>query len=354
MNTASEAQARANDIAAFRRELSRLDDEGLHPLDEHARSALTAHHDKLLATLAQRFEIDRNEGASQLSLGMRVASFLGALALSASVYFFFYRFWGHLSETAQVSVLLGGTLFSFALTWLIDRRDRSGYFTKLAALVAFVCFVLDISMLGQIYNLAPSDKALLPWAVYAFLLAYLFDLRLLLAVGILCLGAWIAARVGAWRGLYWLSVGERPENFFPAAVVIFLLPSLLDHRLYRGFAPIFRVFGLLFLFLPMLVLAHWGAASYLYDGGSDRGIEGAYQVGGFALSALAIWLGARAHWPEVVNTGVTFFVVFLYTKLFDWWWASLPKYLFFLLLGLIAVLVLVVLRRLRARLEARR
>lgn len=354
MNTASDAQARANDIAAFRRELARLDNEGLRPLGDDARQALTAHHDKLLATLAQRFEIDRDADTSQLSLGMRVASFLGALALSASVYFFFYRFWGHFSETAQVAVLLGATLGSFGLTLLIDRRDRSGYFTKLAALVAFVCFVLDISMLGQIFNLAPSDKALLPWAIYAFLLAYLFDLRLLLAAGILCLGAWIAARVGAWRGLYWLSVGERPENFFPAALLIFLLPSWLDHRHYRGFAPIFRVFGLLFLFLPMLVLAHWGAASYLYEGGSDRAIEGGYQVAGFALSALIIWLGARARWPEVVNTGVTFFVVFLYTKLFDWWWASLPKYLFFLLLGLIAVLVLVVLRRLRAHLEAQR
>lgn len=25
----------------------------------------------------------------------------------------------------------------------------------------------------------------------------------------------IAARVGTWGGGYWLSVGERPENFFP-------------------------------------------------------------------------------------------------------------------------------------------
>jgi hypothetical protein len=32
----------------------------------------------------------------------------------------------------------------------------------------------------------------------------------------------------------------------------------------------------------------------------------------------------------VVNTGVTLFVVFLYTKLFSWWWDEMPKYLFFL------------------------
>ena len=61
-----------------------------------------------------------------------------------------------------------------------------------------------------------------------------------------------------------------------------------------------------------------------------------------------IWLGVRRDWSEVVNTGLTFFVIFLYTKLFDWWWASMPKYLFFMLLGLTAVMILLILRRLRS------
>jgi len=41
------------------------------------------------------------------------------------------------------------------------------------------------------------------------------------------------------------------------------------------------------------------------------------------------------------------FCIFLYTKFFDWWWEVMPKYLFFLVLGLCAVLILLVLRRLR-------
>ena len=48
----------------------------------------------------------------------------------------------------------------------------------------------------------------------------------------------------------------------------------------------------------------------------------------------------------MVNTGVTFFVIFIYTKLFDWWWEIMPKYLFFLLMSLIAILCLVIFKRL--------
>lgn len=104
---------------------------------------------------------------------------------------------------------------------------------------------------------------------------------------------------------------------------------------------------MLTLFLPVLVLANWGQVSYL-DLDRDT-VEVFYQIVGFAGSAAAIWLGARRHWPEVVNTGVTLFVIFLYTKFFDWWWESMPKYLFFMVLGLTAVLLLFVFRRLRAK-----
>ena len=56
---------------------------------------------------------------------------------------------------------------------------------------------------------------------------------------------------------------------------------------------------------------------------------------------------ARRQWSDTVNTGITFFVIFLYTKFFDWWWESMPKWLFFFVLGLAAILILLVLKRLR-------
>lgn len=343
--TRDQAQHRADDIQAFYREVERLHQEQALLLDPHQLDHLAEHHQTLLNGYRSAYDIDHDSQAKRLSLSMRITSFLGALALAASLLFLFYQFWGLFDETAQVAILIGAALGSLLLTFWIQGRDSSGYFTKLAAMVAFASFVLNIAMLGQIFNITPSDKALLPWAALALLLAYSCDARLLLAAGLLCLLAFIAARVGTWSGCYWLSVGERPENFFPAALLIFAVPQFLPQRRFSGFAAIYRVFGLLALFLPMLVLANWGQGSYLpYD--RDL-LEGGYQLLGFAASALFIWLGSRRDWPEVVNTGLTFFVIFLYTKLFDWWWESMPKYLFFLVLGLVAVLLLLILRRLR-------
>ncbi|MFT5789464.1 MAG: hypothetical protein ACI8SJ_001580, partial [Shewanella sp.] len=38
---------------------------------------------------------------------------------------------------------------------------------------------------------------------------------------------------------------------------------------------------------------------------------------------------------------------FLYTKFFDWWWDWMPKYIFFFILGLSALLALMVFKRVR-------
>lgn len=344
--TRHEAQQRADQIQIFQKELDRLTQEGVAVLNAEQHQRLADHHRNLLAQYANHFDIDRNVRASQMSLGMRIASLFGALALSASVFFLFYQFWGWLSTTTQIAVLFTAPLGMLGITVWIQHKDVSGYFSKLAALVTFACFVLNISMLGQIFNITPSDKALLPWAGLAFLLAYACDLRLLLVAGILCMIAYVAARTGTWGGMYWLSFGERPENFFPAAVLLLTVPQFIRHTRYASFPAIYRIFGLLTAFLPMLVMGNWGNSSYL-DWDVDF-IEGLYQVVGFVSSALAVWFGVRKQWPEVVNTGVTFFIIFLYTKIFDWWWESMPKYLFFLVLGLVAVLFLFVLKRLRA------
>jgi uncharacterized membrane protein len=348
--TRQQAQARADQVRVFQRELDQLRQEGVLALDEAQQSALRTHHAQLLAELGTRHDIDRDLRSKDLSWGMRIASFLGALAIAASVAYLFAQFWGRFDTPVQVAIVLLAAFGSFLVSMELHRRDASGYFTKLAALVAFACLVLDTVLLGDVFNITPSDRALLAWAAFALLLAYSCDLRLLLVAGILCIIAYTSARMGTWSGMYWLSFGERPENFLPVAIALFAVPQLFDHARFDGFAATWRICGLLCFLLPVLLMSNWGESSYLrWDPDT---IEGFYQVLGFVASAGAIWLGVRRRWNHVTNTGAAFFVIFLYTKFFDWWWESMPKYLFFLVLGLVAILLLSVMRRMRKLIAA--
>lgn len=351
MNTRQSAQQRLDRIQQFREELECLSREGALVLDEPQKQGIAHYHAGVLAELTSMHDLDGDSRGRQLSLGLRIVSFIGALAAAATVFFLFRQFWGLLPTALQVLSLVGASVMSLLLTAVLHLRDRSGYFTKLAALLAFVCFVLNLNLLGAIFSITPTENALLLWAALALLLAYTCELRLLLVAALICIAAWIAARVGTWSGMYWLYVGQRPEHFFPAAVLAFLLPQLWAQQRWSGFAGTYRVFGLLCLLIPVLVLSNWGHGSYLML--PSGVIEAGYQVLGFGLSAAACWLGVRRGWGEVVNTGLVFFVIFLYTKVFDWWWDWLPKWVFFLLIALSAVLLMLVFQRLRSLLQTK-
>ncbi len=340
----TDAQGRADRIMAFRDELAVLLSARIVNLSDDQHAAIAGYHERLLAGLSASYDIDVDRRDAQLSLGMKIASFLGALGLAASVFFLFYQFWGKIPTAIQVVLLVGAPGLVLFAAGYVACREKTGYFAKLLGMVCLSCFVLNLVMLGQIFNINPSPNAFLIWAVFALILAYAADARLLLAAGIISLAAFISARAGTWAGCYWLHFGERPENFFPAAAILFSA-SFFSPRRFSGFAVIYRVFALLLLFLPILVLANWGMGSYLHL--TNDSIEVSYQLAGFLFSALAIWLGIVRGWPEVVNTGNVFFVIFLYTKLYQWWWEWMPKYLFFLVIGLTAILMLFVFKRLR-------
>lgn len=339
-----QAQRRAERIAAFRQELAELQQEQVLLLSDAQQAALHEHHERLLHYYRQNLDIDADDRARQLSLGMRLASLLGALALAAGVFFLFHRFWGLFDTPVQVGLLMGSSLGSLWLCFWLQRRDSTGYYAGLAAVLALVCFVLNLTMLGRIFNIAPSDKALPLWGAMALLLAYQCRWRLLLSTALLCFGLFIAARISALSGWHWSEMGERLENFMPA-VLLFLIPLFYGQARYPGFAACYRIIGLLFLLVPVLLLGYWGEGSYL--DWPVRWVEAFYQLLGFALAGLLIWLGIRRGWGDVVGSGTGFAVVLLFCKLFDWWWDLLPRYLFFLLIGLIALLLLVVLQRWR-------
>lgn len=348
--TKTQAQARADQIRAFRAEQRLLAERGLLQLPDAAATNIRHFHDALLRELQQAQDVDLSEGARHLSLGMQIVSFLGASALAASLFFLFYQYWGYFGTAAQVTILISAPLLSLAVALGVNRFDASGYYAKLAALVSFISWVLNIVMLGSIFNLTPSPNAFAVFAAYGFLLAYLLQVRLLLAAALICSFIFIGAKFGTWMGSYWIYVGENPEHFFMPALLFFALPFWFAQQQFHGFASIYQLLSVIVFFVALLILANWGQGSYLPW--SNSMIEHGYQLLGFVASGVLVVFGMRTHNAALMLAGNVFFALFLYTKFFDWWWDLLPKYLFFLLIALTAILALVVFNRLRRAQQA--
>lgn len=343
--TKTEAQARVDQVRAFRAEQAILAQHGVLSLATEDDVRVRAYHDNLLRELQRSLDVDLSEGARHLSLGMQIVSFLGASALAASLFFLFYQYWGYFNTAVQVCVLIAAPLLSLMVAVTVRHFDASGYYAKLAALVSFVSWVLNIVMMGSIFNVTPSPNAFAVFALYGFLLAYLLQVRVLLAAAIVCSFIFIGAKFGTWMGSYWIYVGESPEYFFLPAVIFFALPLVFAQRNFHGFATIYQMLSVVTFFIAVLILANWGRGSYLPW--STGFIEGFYQVLGFVASALLVIYGLRVKAAQLMLAGNVFFALFLYTKFFDWWWDWLPKYLFFLVIGLTAILALMVFNRLR-------
>jgi uncharacterized membrane protein len=348
MPTRQTAQRRVDRIRAFREELADLDREGVLELAPADAARVTAHQDALVAAFSREFDVDVASGQRQLSIGMRLASGFGALALGASVFLFFYHFWDDLTTSAQVMILTASPLVGLVGMFVAATRERTRYVTGVIGVMTVAAFVLDLGALGEIFNMVPTANAFLAWGAFAIVLAYAVRLRWLLVIGLIGLTMWFGATVVVWTGNpYWWSAFENCETFLLPGIAILLIATRVQDD---EFAPAWRFTGWLVLFMSLLVLSFGVETMLPWERGLVRAM---YQVVGLAATAGAITIGVRRHWNETVNLGSVFFALMLLTRLADWWWDWMPGYLFFLVIGLLAVGLILVFRRIRSGMEAR-
>lgn len=342
-----EAQRRTDRVRAFREELALARADGAIELTPEQEAGLARYHDALLTRLGHEFDVDVTEGQKTVSLGMQVVALLGGLALAASVVLLFFRVWGLIPTAAQVGLLVAAPIAALAAVDWTARRGGLRFTTAVVAAVAFAAFVLDLQALGTIFAITPTAAILLALALFALILAYGYDLRLLLAASLVCLGLYVATIPGRLAGGWWGTSFDQWENLLLAGVVLFALSFLRQPRR-EDFPPIFRLVGLAGIFLSLLVLSYDGNASWLP--GTRDTVETIYQVASFVVAGALIAFGVVRRWPETVYLSAGAFIAYLVGKFVDWWWALLPRWLFFMLLGVLALLLLWLFRRLRARL----
>ena len=110
----ADAQQRADQIGLFQAELEKLEQENIVSLEDSQRLSIADYHDNLMEQLSSMFDIDLSKREKQLSLGMKIASFLGAIGLAASLFFLFYQYWGRFAPSIQVVILLTAPLTGLA------------------------------------------------------------------------------------------------------------------------------------------------------------------------------------------------------------------------------------------------
>lgn len=335
------AQERVKRIHAFTAELAELEREGILALTESERTAVASHHAELAAALKRDFDVDTTSGAEKLSLAMKIASALGALALCLAVGLFFEQIWDKLSPVAHVALLVSAPLAAVGLAELAARRERTLYITALLSAVAIAAFIVNVTQIGAMFSMRPSPMAMGTWAAFAMLLAYRYRLRLPLLAGLVMLIAFLAM-IPLWAAGYeWENPFQRPELVIGASAMIYVLARRQDD----DFAEVFRLCGAGGVFAGLFANATWGLGSLLPF--AKRTNEAIFTAIFMAASAAWIALAIRNRWAWLTYLASGFFAIFLFAKMYDWFWNWLPSYLFFALIGAFSLGLIAAFRRLR-------
>jgi hypothetical protein len=342
-----DAQRRVNQIRAFKVELAALKASEASPLTPQQESAIDAYHDRILQQLAAQFDVDRSDAAGQLSRGMRLVSFFGAVALTAAIYSLVERFWGRLDLREQAALLAAFPLMALVGVELSARRERTLYVASLFAVVAYGTFWLAIGVLSWRLNIPVTPPFIWAGVVFGFGLAIPYRFRIVLAAALAGLAVALAATMFSVAGIEWPEIFSRLDLLMISGFSLLLLAGPLA-QLDRAFAPVARLVAFGVGFLALLVLSASGSSSAAPV--NAMVVEAIYQGVMLVASVSTLVVAIRHRWHETVSLVTVVFALFLLIRYVDWFWDLLPRYVFFLTLAALAFAWLIALRRMRRRL----
>jgi hypothetical protein len=342
------AQARANQIRAFRRELDALAGEDITPLTPEQDAVVRAHHDRLLASLARDHDIDRSDRAGQLSRGLRIASVLGAAALVAAVTTLVERVWGSLTLPAQVTLLTAFPMAALAGVHVAAERERTRYVAGLFALVACGTAWFAIGMAARLLDLPASELLLWPAAAFGFAVAASYGFRLVFALATALLIVAAASGFFGAAGVPWTVVFERLEPLVATAFVVVVLSRQVA-AMGDGFDAAARLAAIMLGLGGLLVQSNVEGTSLLAFRAATS--EAIYQVLFVPVSIWLLWRALRTEDTAEGTLVASMLALFLLIRYTDWFWGALPAWAFFLVLAGVAFGSIAVLRKVRRREE---
>ncbi len=334
---------RVRRVMAWREEQELLEREGAVAAGDATLAAIREHHDTLLAGFASTGDVDLTREEERLSAGMRLATLLGAAALSIAWGMLVSSLWDDLGTTARLALVWLPPLVLLPVTALAALRETSGYVANIIGTVSTIAVAVAGFATVALQDHHSPRIPLVLFGAWGVCLAYRYRLVLPLLVGVVGVAGW------AWSLEALLlrnPVNEIYEHLEPLALVGLgmYLVGAWRRTDPPAFSLVWRLGGVVAMVCTLLWLGVSPDGSWF---GRSNLTEGLYQLVGLAAFVAMVWIGLRRDDPVLARGGATALVLFLFLRMIDWFWEAIPDWLFFLLLGGLAFAVLLVLRAVR-------
>jgi len=310
-------------------------------IDQWEKDGLVTHDtaDKL----RQSFEVKGFDWMRLAKYSFWIALICGAIAFGSLIINDTVIKWiKHLYNTPDLVISLGSAVIA-ALLFYYGRKREKLYPEKIFSNEAFIftgilfaaCF---IAYLGKTFDNQShhfSILFLISVFVYGFL-AWQLRSRLIWLFALISLGSWFGTETGyqtQWSHYFWGM--NYPLRFVAFGVLLMAACYLLKSRKWiRYFWELTYVVGLLYLFLSLWMLSIFGNYGDLDVWWQVKqislfywGIISAVVAGGFML------YGLKTNDVIAREFGVTFLIIFLYTKYFEYFWNETNMAVFFSILA---------------------
>jgi hypothetical protein len=208
-----------------------------------------------------------------------------------------------------------------------------------------IFFLGVLTTAGAIYQLGLSldtgsghfSLLVLLSAIVYGILGFVIESKLIWLFGLISLGSWMGVETGyasSW-GSYYFGMSY-PLRFFIFGTLMVGVALFLEH------APRFRFFfratlgmGMLYLFMSLWLMSIFGNYAVTSGWGEKSSLELFIWSALFgAVACAAIFHGLRFENGMTKGFGITFLLINLYTRFFEYFWEHTHKAIFFTLLGL--------------------
>ena len=298
---------------------------------------------ELAQKLRKSYEVKGFDWMRLAKYSFWVALFCGVIAVGSLIVNDAVINWlKNLYYTPDIIISIGSgiiavILFFFGRRW--QRKSPEKVFSNEAIIFTGVLFTACcIAYLGKALDNGSGHFSLLfLLSVFVYgVLAWRMDSRLIWLFSLVSLGSWFGTETGYqthWA-YYFLGMNYPLRFVLFGTVLVVSCVVLKKQRWFRRFWELTYVVGLLYLFMSLWLLSIFGNYGSLDNWWRIKQISLFYWgliSGSVAGGFLFFGLNSR---DEIAREfGITFLLIFIYTKYFEYFWDHTNKTLFFAILG---------------------